>query len=336
MATRRNSVTIFFTPRRLVTAAPYPRPADPAPTQLDASPAHNRQAGDAGQNVRVRTATRDGLTFDVHELGPPDGDPVLLLHGFPQRGDSWHAVAGRLAERGYRTLAPDQRGYSPGARPRGRSAYRLGEIVADALAVVDELAGPAARVHLVGHDWGAAVAWRLAARHGDRVRTLTAVSVPPPAAYLRSLLTTRQGLASWYVYAFQLPGLPERALAANGRPFSPRLVAALRRTGQSRAAAERDAAGLADPSALTAALNWYRGMFTEKPGEPDPPVRVPTLFVWSDGDAALTRQSTELVHQHVDAPFRYAELRGVSHWIPDEAPDQLAELLLEHLAEHPG
>jgi pimeloyl-ACP methyl ester carboxylesterase len=284
----------------------------------------------------VYTATRDGLVFDVHELGPSGGDPVLLLHGFPQRGGSWHAVASRLAERGYRTLAPDQRGYSPRARPPGRRAYRMGELEADALAVVDELAGPAARVHLVGHDWGAAVAWRLAARHGERLRSLTAVSVPPPAAYLRSLVTTRQGLASWYVYALQLPGLPERALAANGRPFSPRLVAALRRTGQSQAAAERDAAGLADPAALTAAINWYRAVFTEKPGEPDPPVQVPTLFVWSDGDTALTRQSTELVHQHVAAPFRYVELRGVSHWVPDETPDRLAELLLEHFAEHPA
>jgi pimeloyl-ACP methyl ester carboxylesterase len=282
------------------------------------------------------TATRDGLTFDVHELGPPDGDPVLLLHGFPQRGDSWQAVAGRLVERGYRTLAPDQRGYSPGARPRGRRAYRLGALVDDALTVVDELVGPGARVHVVGHDWGAAVAWRLAARHGDRLRSLAAVSVPPPAAYLRSLVTTRQGLASWYVYAFWLPGLAERVLAAGDRPFSPRLVAALRRTGQSRVAAERDAARMADPDALTAALSWYRGMLVEKLGTPDPPVTVPTMFVWSDRDPALTRQSTELVHRHVAGPFRYVELRGVSHWILDEAPDQLAELLLEHLAEHPG
>lgn len=287
-------------------------------------------------NASVRSVNRDGLTFDVRELGPPGGDPVLLLHGFPQRGDSWHGVANRLAESGFRTLAPDQRGYSPRARPAGRDAYRLGEMVDDALAVVDELVGPGARVHLVGHDWGAAVAWRLAARHGDRLRTLTAVSVPPPAAYLRSLFTTRQGLASWYVYAFQLPWLPERLLAANGGPFSRRLVAALRRTGQSKEAAQRDAASLADPAALRAAINWYRGMFAGPPGDTDPPVQVPTLFVWSDGDTALTRQSTELVHKHVTGPFRYVELRGVSHWIPDEAPDQLADLILEHIAEHPA
>jgi pimeloyl-ACP methyl ester carboxylesterase len=285
--------------------------------------------------VAVGTAIRDGLTFDVHELGPAGGDPVLLLHGFPQRGDSWRAVATRLAANGCHTLAPDQRGYSPGARPAGRDAYRLDEMVADALAVVDELVGPAARVHLVGHDWGAVVAWRLAARHGDRVRTLTAVSVPPAAAYLRSLVTTRQGLASWYVYAFQLPWLPERVLSAGGGPFSRRFVAALRGTGQSKEAAQRDAAGLADPKALSAAINWYRGAFSGPPRDPDPPVRVPTLFVWSDGDTALTRQSTELVHRYVAGPFRYAELCGVSHWIPDEAPDQLAELVIEHIAEHP-
>jgi pimeloyl-ACP methyl ester carboxylesterase len=335
MATRWNCVTIFFTP---VAGGPMHR--TPRPPNSTPPASHNRQAGDGGQNVvvlngSVRAANRDGLTFDVRELGPPGGDPVLLLHGFPQRGESWHAVATRLAERGYRTLAPDQRGYSPRARPTGRNAYRLGEMVDDALAVVDQLVGPAARVHVVGHDWGAAVAWRLAARHGERLRTLTAVSVPPPAAYLRSLFTTRQGLASWYVYAFQLPWLPERLLAANGGPFSRRFVAALRRTGQSKEAAQRDAAGLADPAALTAAINWYRGVFSAPPGDPDPPVRAPTLFVWSDGDTALTRQSTELTHKHVAGPFRYAELRGVSHWIPDEAPDQLAGLVLEHLGEHP-
>lgn len=277
----------------------------------------------------MKTVTRGNLVFDVEEAGPAGGEPVLLLHGFPQRAASWGPVAARLAARGYRTLAPDQRGYSPGARPRGSRAYALTELVGDALAMIDGLVGPAGRVHVVGHDWGAAVAWRLAARHPDRVRSLVAVSVPPPAAYVRSLLGTRQLFASWYMLAFQLPVLPERILDG-------RLAAVLRGTGQSRAAAERDAAGLADPAALTAALNWYRGMRAERPGVVDPTVPVPTLFVWSDGDTAVTRPSTELTHRHVRGPFRYVELRGVSHWIPDEAPDALAELVLEHLGEHPG
>lgn len=289
----------------------------------------------------MRTVVRDGLAFDVHEAGPADGPPVLLLHGFPQSGASWGGVASRLAARGFHTVAPDQRGYSPGARPPGRRAYTLTELTADALAVLDDVVGVGAPAHVVGHDWGASVAWRLAAVRPERVLTLTAVSVPPAAAYLRALVTTRQGLVSWYVYAAQLPLLPERVLGARGAPFSPVLAGMMRRTGQSRAAAERDARGLADPAALRGALNWYRAMFLDRPPRVGR-VRVPTLFVWSDSDVALTRESTQTVHRHVTGPFRYVELRGVSHWIPDEAPDELAEVVLEHLGQgyrdpqHPG
>jgi pimeloyl-ACP methyl ester carboxylesterase len=287
--------------------------------------------------IRMRTVARDGWDFDVHEAGPGDGAPVLLLHGFPQRADCWAGVTPALVERGFQTIAPDQRGYSPGARPTDRAAYRLSELVADAIAVVDAVAGPGTRVHLVGHDWGAVVAWRLAAHHPGRVRSLTALSAPPPAAYVRSLVTTRQALASWYVLAFAVPGLVERVLAPRaGHPHSDLFVRFLHGTGQSRAAAERDAARLADPLALTAALNWYRAALTERRLEPDPPVTVPTQFVWSSGDSALTRQCTEFVHRHVDGSFRFVELRGVSHWIPDEAPGALADLLLEHLTAHPG
>lgn len=283
--------------------------------------------------MTVRTAIAPGL-LDVHEAGTPDGAPVLLLHGFPQGADCWDAVVPALTAAGLRTVAPDQRGYSPDARPQGRAAYTLDALVEDAVAVLDDHAG--GRAHVVGHDWGAVVAWRLAARHPERVRTLTALSVPPTAAYVRSLVSTRQVLASWYFAAFQIPWLPERLLATRGRPFSALFAAALRRTGQSRERAERDAARLADPAALTAALNWYRGVLVAPPRVVDPPVSVPTLFVWSDGDTALTRQSTELTHHHVSGPFHYAELRGVSHWIPEEAPEALAELLLEHMAAHPG
>lgn len=272
--------------------------------------------------------------LDVHESGPADGPPVLLLHGFPQGADCWDAVVPALHGAGYRTIAPDQRGYSPGARPTGRGAYRLADLTDDALAVIADRAG--GRAHVVGHDWGASVAWRLAARHPDAVRSLTAVSVPPAATFARALVTTRQAFASWYVGAFQLPWLPERLLRAGDRGYSPRLAAGLRHAGQTRERARRDAARLADPAALTAALNWYRGITAPGPRDADPPVTVPTLFVWSDGDTALTRQGTELAHRQVTGPYTYAELRGVSHWIPEEAPEQLAGLLLAHLAAHPG
>jgi pimeloyl-ACP methyl ester carboxylesterase len=276
-----------------------------------------------GVTVRTEAVRTDAGRLDVHEDGPVDGSPVLLLHGFPQGAYCWDAVVPGLTGAGYRTVAPDQRGYSPGARPRGRAAYALSRTVADAAAVIDERCG--GRAHVVGHDWGAVVAWRLAARHPGRVRTLTAVSVPPAPAYLRSIVTSRQALASWYVAALQLPVLPERLLA------DPRRFAALlRRTGQSSERAERDARNLADPDALRGAISWYRALATELPAQ-DPPVTVPTLFVWSDGDVAITRQATETAHRHVTGPYRYAELRGVSHWVPEEAPDELATLLLDHL-----
>ncbi len=261
------------------------------------------------------------MAFNVTEAGPADGEPVLLLHGFPQRSDSWDALVPLLTDAGCRTIAMDQRGYSPGARPAGRGAYRISELAADAAAVIDHYGG---RAHVVGHDWGAAVAWTLAAAQPDRVRSLTALSVPHPGAFLRSLVTSRQGLRSWYFVLFQLPWLPE-ALLRRG------LVAALVRSGQSGERAERDAAGLTARGALTAALNWHRAMPLLNPRRAGEPVRRPTLFVWSDGDVFVDRAGVERTERYVRAPYRFETLRGVSHWIPEEAPRELAAVLVPHL-----
>ncbi|MFC5142107.1 alpha/beta fold hydrolase [Actinomycetospora rhizophila] len=278
--------------------------------------------------------TRGALRFDVSEYGgsgsgPGHGEPVLLLHGFPQTAASWEPVARRLADAGYRVLAPDQRGYSPGARPQGRRAYRVEELVDDVVALAD--AAGAETVHVVGHDWGAVVAWALAALHPERVRTLTAVSVPHPAAFVRAMATSRQGALSWYMYFFQLPGAPERLL---GRPGG--LAAALRRAGQGRERARRDEAALAAKgglrSALTGAVNWYRAMpFWEHKGL-QLTVGVPTLLVWSDGDVAISRAAVDGTPRWVTGPYRLEVLSGVSHWIPDETPERLADLVLEQLA----
>jgi pimeloyl-ACP methyl ester carboxylesterase len=287
--------------------------------------------------VTATTVKRGGLAFDVTTAGPAGGEPVVLLHGFPQSARSWDAVTPALAATGLRTLAPDQRGYSPGARPAGRAAYRLSELVADAAAVVESALADTGRprAHVVGHDWGAVVAWALAGLRPELVRTVTGLSVPPLGAMAAALRRPRQLRASWYMAAFQVPGLAERAFAVPaGRSWSPNLVRMLVRSGQARERAERDAAGMADPAALTAALDWYRAG-TLRGGERIPPAAVPALYVWSDGDTALTRDAAELAPQHVAGPFRYVELRGVSHWIPDEAPGALAELLLDHVAAHP-
>lgn len=278
--------------------------------------------------------TRDGLQFDVIERGPADGPVVVLLHGFPQFADSWTAIIERLTQQGFRCLAPNQRGYSPGARPRGRRAYRIPELVEDVRALID--ASGKQEVHLVGHDWGAAVGWAFAAQHPDRLASYTALSVPHPAAFLRAMGTSRQGLASWYMYFFQLPGIPERFLIGrNGQGWS-RLQSFLVKTHQAPAAAKRDARAMAETGAFGPALNWYRAMPLINPRATRVKVAVPTLYIWSDGDTAVLRSGAERCGGWVSGPYRFETLRGVSHWIPEEEPDHTSELLLEHFAAHPA
>ncbi len=274
------------------------------------------------------------LAFDVIDSGPDDGPVVVLLHGFPQFADSWAHVSAGLVAQGYRCVAPNQRGYSPGARPRGRRAYAVSHLVDDIRALTDDLG--ADRVHVVGHDWGAAVAWGFAAAHPGRVASLTAVSVPHPAAFLRALGTSRQVLASWYMFAFQLPVLPETAMLGRNRADRDRFAEFMRRSGQSADAAARDARAMAESGALPYALNWYRAMPLGDPRAMRRKVAAPTLFVWSDGDVAIRRQACERCGDWVDGPYRFEVLPGVSHWIPDEAPERLCELVLQQLTAYPA
>ncbi|PZF87310.1 alpha/beta fold hydrolase [Micromonospora deserti] len=263
-----------------------------------------------------------GLTFDVRAGGPEDGPPVLLLHGFPQHGGEWDDVVPALHAAGLRTYAPDQRGYSPGARPEAVGAYRLPELVADAGAVLDALGVEAA--HVVGHDWGAVVAWSLAAHHPGRVRTLTAVSVPHPAAMAHALATDpRQMARSAYMVLFRQPGRAEKALLALGATGLRRLLGGV--GGAARVAAYVEP--MREPGALTAALNWYRAMSRADLAATGP-VPVPTTFVWSDRDTAIGRAAARACADHVTGDYRLLELPGVSHWIPDRAPAVLAEAIL--------
>jgi pimeloyl-ACP methyl ester carboxylesterase len=267
---------------------------------------------------RITSFTHDGLVFEVRDTGPLEGPVVLLLHGFPQRASSWDAVAQRLNAAGLRTVAPDQRGYSPGARPRGRSPYRLSRLVGDVAALVEVIGGP---VHLVGHDWGAAVAWATAAARPELLHSLTAVSVPHPRAMLRAL-PHGQAKASWYMAFFQLPWIPERALRRL-HP-APEALAAAGITAEMFGRFREEIVG---DGALRGGLAWYRAL----PFGWDPQltgrVRVPTTHVWSDGDDALIRLGAELTGEYVDADYELHVLTGLGHFIPEQAPDLLAELV---------
>jgi pimeloyl-ACP methyl ester carboxylesterase len=261
------------------------------------------------------------LVFDAVATGPADGPLVVLLHGFPQTSWSWRGVWPALADAGFRVVAPDQRGHSPGARPPDVSAYRMTHLVADVVGMLDHLGVEEADV--VGHDWGAAVAWQLAARHPERLRTLTAVSVPHPLAFVEALRTDPdQRARSQYMRDWQAVGTTEDAMLAGGleRVFD----------GIPGVAMERYLSALRQPGALTAALNWYRAQSRadlDGVGQ----IAVPTLHVWSDNDPALGEVATRASAEYVDAPYRLEVLQGVSHWIPEEAAERLAALVLEHL-----
>jgi len=272
--------------------------------------------------TRLLRYRHDGLVFDVRDEGPLDGDPLVLLHGFPERATSWRRVAPLLHEQGLRTYAPDQRGYSPGARPSRRRDYRINTLGDDVLALVDAIGRP---VHLVGHDFGAAVGWLLASRHADVVRSFTAGSVPHPAAFMEAVRTSRQALKSWYMAAFQLPVLPE--LVGRARGFE----LALRRAGMDEEDLERFRREVVGDGALSGALMWYRAIPLADRRHGAGRVRVPTTLVWSDGDAAVTDVGCRLTERYVEAPYRYVELADVSHWIPTHAPEALAEAILDRV-----
>ena len=268
------------------------------------------------------------MTFRARAAGPADGPLVLLLHGWPQTSYCWRTVLPALAEAGYRAVAPDQRGYSPGARPDGVDAYAAAHLVADVLAVADWLGGH--DLHVVGHDWGGAVAWAIATRYPERLRSLTVVSTPHPAALRKALSEDLdQKKRSAYMLLFQAPAVPERALLALD-------AAGLRKVygGLPADVVDEYLAVLTEPGALTATLNWYRALRTWR-DQPLGPVTVPTLYVWSDEDPALGRTAAEATAEHVDGPYRFEVLEDVDHWVPEVAGDRLNALLLEHLSAHP-
>jgi pimeloyl-ACP methyl ester carboxylesterase len=268
------------------------------------------------------------LTFDVRADGPEDGRPVLLLHGFPQTSLSWAAVTPLLTEAGLRTYAPDQLGYSPGARPGEVDAYatpNLAQVTADLMTALE-----LPRADVVGHDWGANVAWSLAAWHSDRVRSLTAVSVPHPAAYTAAFRSDpEQKERSAYIRLFWQEGKAEDVLLADDARRLRRMLGSESGTGVPAEAVDEYVAVLSAPGALTAALNWYRAMSS---GPRVDPVAVPTTYVWSDGDVAVGRTAAEACANYVTGDYRFVELPGVTHWIPEQAPEQLATAILDRIA----
>lgn len=274
---------------------------------------------DWGRTVQVRIGVG---TLDVRVDGPQDGPAVVLLHGFPQTSRSWGAVVPALAEAGYRVVAPDQRGYSPDARPVGVEHYATDALADDVAELADALGIDT--FHLVGHDWGASIAWVAATRHADRIRTLTTVSVPHLAAFGEALRNDPdQQERSAYIGLFRMEGKAEQVLLADD---AERLISMYEgRVPDDDVAAY--VALLREPGALTAALGYYRAMQADLSGLPA--VTMPTTFVWSSGDRALGPRGAHRCGDFVDADYRFVELADISHWVPDEAPHALAEAIVD-------
>ena len=278
-------------------------------------------------SITQTTIEAGGFVFDARVAGPRKGSPVLLLHGFPESSLEWEAQLVALARAGYRAVAPDLRGYSSGARPLGIDDYALTQLAGDVFAIADALGF--ARFHLVGHDWGAAIAWEVAGERPERIASLTAVSVPHPTAFALALANDPdQQSKSTYITFFQQPDVPERTLLANDAA----VLRGIYGNGPAAAHADDYVALLSEPGALTAALNYYRALGLTSSSAAR--TAVPTLYVWSTGDTALGRYGAERCGDYVDGPYRFETIDGVSHWVPEDAADELTSLLLEHVAQY--
>jgi pimeloyl-ACP methyl ester carboxylesterase len=287
-----------------------------------------------GETIETIEVTANGLSFEVDTCG--NGDRLALcLHGFPECAYSWRKQLPLLAGLGYRAWAPNQRGYGRTTRPPNVADYRPGLLVADVAALID--ASGARSVTLIGHDWGAAVAWLFAS---DRVRPLerlVIMNVPHPAIFAERLRSPRQALRSWYMLFFQLPRVPELLLSMNGAAaigrafiasahdksqFPPEVLDVYRRNALA-------------PGALTAMLNWYRALGRGARSQARrrfATIDVPTLLIWGEADVALTKETTYGTERYVrDLTIRY--LPNVSHWVQQDAPREVNAMLTAFLED---
>jgi pimeloyl-ACP methyl ester carboxylesterase len=277
--------------------------------------------------------TRSGLTFTADVAGPADGPLVLLLHGFPESRHSWRTALPALADAGYRAVAPDQRGYSPGARPdpADLSNYAFDKLVNDAIEIVAAAGHEGRRFHLVGHDWGGQVSWGVAAAHPQRLASLTIMSRPHPKSFRRALEKPdgEQKSRSRHHRAFLDADTGGKLLEDNAR----RLREGLFGQGVPAAAMDEHLSVLGNPAAMEAALAWYRanvGLAADIGS-----IEVATLYIWGDVDATVGPDAAHGTAEFVSGPFVMEVLPGVGHFVMDQAPARATELLLAHLKKHP-
>lgn len=261
--------------------------------------------------------------FTVDIAGPPAAARVLLLHGFPQTRRMWRHQLQGLAAAGFRSIAPDQRGYSAGARPADVESYTSELLTADGLALMDHCG--ANRFHLVGHDWGGQLAWLIAAANPERVASLTVLSRPHPGAFARAMVEDpEQAQRSQHHRAFRQTDAVERLRQDNFKV----LRTAMTREGIPAERIDAYLQALSGPGALEAAVNWYRASTIASAQVR--PVSVSTLYIWGTADGTVGRRAAELTEQFVTGPYRFVKIEGGGHFVVDQFPDRVTQLLIEH------
>lgn len=277
--------------------------------------------------MNIRFVEANGQSFEVYEEG--EGDRLALcLHGFPEHAVSWRAQMPVLAALGFRVWAVNQRGYGRSSRPEGIASYALPALIDDVAGLID--AAGADSVVLIGHDWGAMVAWCFAATRARPLERLVIMNVPHPLCFRAAMKRWRQRRRSWYIAFFQLPRLPEWMLARNRGAAARQMFRPLRLPPEILAVY---AGQLAAPGAATAMLNWYRAMRLRGGRRLDlgATIEVPTLVVWGEADVALDPICLDGTERYV-RDLRIERLPGVSHWVQQHAPERVNALLEEFLA----
>ncbi|MEM8766949.1 MAG: alpha/beta hydrolase [Pseudomonadota bacterium] len=271
-----------------------------------------------------------GMRFTADIAGPERGELVVMLHGFPQTRHTWRHEIPVLAKAGYRVCAPDQRGYSAGARPQAVEDYVLANLVDDVLGIAAALGHE--QFHLVGHDWGGGVAWTTAALNQDAVTTLAVISRPHPRAFARALEEDPEQSRKSSHHRTNRRSEATDEMLANGQ-----LAQGLLNAGVPPQAVDTYVGTLGDRAALDAAINWYRalGVSSGLKGKVGS-VGMPTLYVWGNADGSVGRHAAEATADFVEGPYRFVELTDVGHFVTDQVPQVFPPLLLDHLSSRAG
>jgi pimeloyl-ACP methyl ester carboxylesterase len=289
-------------------------------------------------NAEIIRVAANGIHFEVATMGTGDR-LALCLHGFPEHAYSWRHQMPMLAKLGYRVWAPNLRGYGNTDSPQEVSAYKTRTLVEDVAALIK--AANTKETVLLAHDWGGALAWSLAMQQPQLIDRLIVLNLPHPACFARELRKPAQLMKSWYIFFFQLPWLPEFML---GRRRARATSGIIRGSSLDPArfpdeALEVYRANAARPGGLTAMINWYRAMFRggglRRFGAGKIPIiQIPTLFLWGDADSALSFRTTVDTEKYV-ANLTFRVFPGVSHWIQQEAPEAVNEMIEAWLAGKP-